>query len=269
MKISIITVVLNNEATIEDSIKSVACQTFQDIEHIVVDGGSKDRTLGIISRHRDKISVLLSEPDMGMYDALNKGIRLASGDVIGVLNSDDVFSSDTVLERVMRVFTGGSCDAVYGDLVFVNRDLSRIIRCWKAGTFSANSFGLGWTPPHPAFFLKKSCYEKYGMYAQGFHLAADYELLLRLLMKEKISAQYLPETLVLMRAGGKSRISFSNTFLRISEITRAWKSNDRKVGMHTILLKFLRSALQFYALILPDGPAPRLPSDCHASKIRR
>lgn len=205
MKVSIITAVYNGVRTIEDCIKSVAGQTYSNIEHIIIDGGSTNGTLDIIKKYSDRIACWISEPDNGIYDVMNKGIRVAAGDVVGILNSDYVYANDSVIETVVKTFSENKTDSCYGDLVYVNRnDIDKIVRHWKACDFYKERFRKGWMPPHPTFFVKKEVYEKYGYLNLDFPLAADYEIMLRFLYKYEVSTTYIPKVLVKMRAGGTS-----------------------------------------------------------------
>jgi len=206
MRLSVITVCYNAAATIKDTIESVLSQkNVEDLEYIIVDGASKDGSVEIIQSYGDKISKFVSEKDNGLYDAINKGIQMASGDVIGLLHADDLYYSDDVLASVERSFKNHDIDCLYGNLHYVDKnDTDQVVRNWKAGTFTEAAFINGWMPPHPTFFVKKECYEKYGLYDTSFKTAADYELMLRFLKKEKLSACYLDKTMIKMRVGGES-----------------------------------------------------------------
>ncbi|MDD5090055.1 MAG: glycosyltransferase family 2 protein [Candidatus Wallbacteria bacterium] len=254
MRISIVTVVRNSVSTIGQCLDSVSGQTCGPVEHIVIDGGSTDGTLEVL-RKRNEISALISEPDHGIYDALNKGVSLATGDVIATLNSDDVYASNDVLEKVAAAFERTGCDALYGDLLFMNRDLTRAIRFWKSGLYDSASFASGWVPPFPALFLKRTVYNRFGLFDSGFQISGDYEFMLRVLMRHGVSAQYLPEVLVKMRSGGKSSISFSSLLLRTRENIRAWRMNGYEAGPYTILLKYIRKIPQFSVMLsqIRDG----------------
>ena len=206
MKVSILTATYNSSETLEDCIKSVANQTYPLIEHIIIDGGSTDGTLDVIKKYKNKIAKVISEPDKGIYDAMNKGLRSADGDIIGILNSDDMYADNSVIESVVSTITDNNVDSCYGDLVYVDRDdTAKIKRQWKAGEYKKEKFKKGWMPPHPAFFVKKEMYERYGYLNLDFPLAADYELMLRFLYRYGITTAYIPKVLVKMRAGGTSR----------------------------------------------------------------
>lgn len=245
MKVSIITAVFNSAETIEDCIKSVANQTYSNIEHIIIDGNSTDGTLDVINKYKHKIARIVSEPDNGIYDALNKGIRLAGGDIIGILHSDDFYAHDRVIEKVVDTFVRYNVDSCYGDLQYVARnDINRVIRYWKSSNYKHGKFKYGWMPPHPTFFVKKSVYENYGLLNLDFPLAADYELMLRFLYKYRISTTYIPEVLVKMRTGGTSKPG-SYTIGAILENYRAWKVNNLNYPI-TMLFKPFSKISQFF-----------------------
>lgn len=205
MKISIITAVKNNREKIEDCIRSVLGQTYKDIEFIVIDGESTDGTLEIIRKYEGRIARIISEKDNGMYHALNKGIKLASGDIVGILHSDDVYADNLVIEKVVEVFNNNDVDSVYGDLEYVDRvDKAKVIRYWKSVPYKEGLFERGWMPAHPSFFVKRSIYEKYGLFDTNFKIAADYEAMVRFIYKYKISSYYLERVVVKMTIGGLS-----------------------------------------------------------------
>ena len=245
MKVSIITAVYNGSETIEDCIKSVVRQTYSKVEHVIIDGGSSDGTLDIMKKYNDRISKWISEPDNGIYDAMNKGIKNATGDIIGILNSDDIYTNEFVIENVAEIISAYNVDSCYGDLVYVERkNTDKIIRYWKAGNFYKDRFKKGWMPPHPTFFVKKSIYEKYGFLNLDFPLAADYEIMLRLLYKHNISTAYIPKLLVKMRSGGTSNPGIY-TIKAIVENYKAWKVNDLTPDPFTFVLKPLSKIPQF------------------------
>ncbi len=249
MKLSIITVVLNNRAVIKGCIESVLNQTYRAIEYIIVDGGSTDGTSQVIEEYHGGISKWISEPDLGIYDAMNKGIRMASGDVIGILNSDDFYPHPEVLSKVANVFLQCSNDSCYGDLDYVDSvDIGRTVRSWRAGNFLKSRFYWGWMPPHPTFFVRRIVYEKYGTFNLKVGSAADYELMLRFLVKHKVTAAYIPETLVKMRTGGVSNASLKNRMRANRMDRKAWEINGLKPFPWTLWLKPLRKIPQF---ILP------------------
>lgn len=246
MKVSIITAVFNNRAYIEDCIKSVKDQTYPAIEHIIIDGGSSDGTLDVIKEYKDEISYWVSEQDNGIYDAMNKGIKAATGDIIGILNSDDVYADEFVVKNVLRSLSQNNVFTCYGDLAYVDKkDTNKIIRHWKSGRFLKKNFKKGWMPPHPTFFARRHVYEKYGMFNLDFPLAADYELMLRFLYKYNVSTTYIPRVLVRMRTGGKCRPGLVNTPKNMMENYRAWKINDLTPTPITFILKPLTKVFQY------------------------
>ena len=250
MRVSIITPVYNGAKTLEDCLQSIHSQTHPHRDHIIIDGCSTDGTLDVIKKYENKITKVISEPDHGIYDAMNKGIKQATGDVIGILNSDDFYADEVVIEEVVRAITENKVDSCYGDLVYVDRDdTAKIKRQWKAGEYKKEEFKTGWMPPHPSFFCKRTVYEKYGLLNLDFPLAADYELMLRFLYKQGVSTTYIPRVLVKMRVGGTSRPGLY-TVRAIIENYRAWKVN----GLHypiTILLKPFSKINQFIKKDLP------------------
>jgi glycosyltransferase len=245
MKISIVTVSLDNKAYIEDCIISVLSQAY-DVEYIIVDGGSTDGTINIIRKYEKRISTWVSESDRGIYDAMNKGIMKSTGDIIGILNSDDIYADGNVLERVITCFSNNNADTCYGDLVYVDRmDVKKNIRYWKAGAYNKDNFRRGWMPPHPAFFVKRKVYQQYGLFNLGFPLAADYELMLRFLYAKDVSAAYIPECLVKMRTGGSSHPGLLNTYKNMAENYQAWKVNGLSTNPLTFLMKPLFKTFQY------------------------
>lgn len=248
MKISIVTITYNSAATVEDTLKSVTSQDYPDIEYLVIDGRSKDNTLDIVKKYKDKITRIVSERDGGLYFGLNKGLQLATGDVVGALHSDDMYVDEKVISKIVTKFKEDpTVEGVYADLVFVGRDdLNKPLRFWKAGEYSEGAFEKGWMPPHPTFFVKKEVYEKYGYLNTELKLSADYELMLRLVHKHKIKIVYLPETIVKMRMGGVSNVSFFVKLKANIEDKLAWKMNKLKPGLFTTLLKPLRKIGQYF-----------------------
>ena len=245
MKVSIITPSYNSAKTICDTLDSVRNQTFQNIEHIVIDGLSPDGTATIVKQHAPA-AICLSEKDNGIYDAMNKGIRLATGDIIGILNSDDFYTDQNVIEKVTQLFETTGCDALYGDLVYVDpQDTKRIVRKWTAGELHVGKFLNGWMPPHPTFFVKRAIYEKYGLFNTSLKISADYELMLRFLYKHGISATYFPQCLVCMRTGGHSNASLRRRFDANKEDRMAWKLNNLEPRFYTTWLKPIRKIPQF------------------------
>lgn len=246
MKVSIITATYNSATTVADTLLSIEKQTYMpNIEHIIVDGLSADNTLEIVN-HFQHVTKVISEKDKGIYDAMNKGIALANGDIIGILNSDDFYAHDNVIHRVVEIFNTTNCDAVYGDLIFVHpNNPNKVLRKWIAGSFNANMFLKGWMPPHPTFFVRKEVYEKYGKFNLTLKSSADYELLLRFLYKHTIKVEYLRDVIVKMRSGGQSTKSLSNRIRAHKEDYLAWKINNLKPKWFTLLFKPARKIKQF------------------------
>lgn len=245
MKLSLITISYNSASTIEDTIKSVISQNYADLEYIIVDGGSTDNTLEIISKYKDKIAKIISEPDKGIYDAMNKGIGMATGEVVGIINSDDFYFGNSVLREVVNEFEKSKADAVYGDIVYVDReDTSRHVRYWKAGQYSEKKLNYGWIMPHPAVFIKKEVYNKFGLFNLDFKIASDYELLLRFL-KNGMKVSYLPRTLVCMREGGYSANSFGKRREGWSELKKAWCINNFSLPCFFIVRRILHKLNQY------------------------
>ena len=245
MKISIITATYNSSATILDTINSINSQEYHDIEYIVIDGASKDNTLDIIRENCNKNPVILSEPDKGIYDALNKGIELASGDVIGFLHSDDVFASPHVIEGIVRELEVNNADACFGDLEYVKKmDVNATLRYWKSGFFKPHKLHYGWMPPHPTFFMKKYFYKKLGCFDLSYKISADYDSLIRYLSCKELVIAYYPNVVTKMRVGGISNRSLSTIFLKTREDITAMKKNGL-IWPLAILLKNLSKLPQF------------------------
>ncbi len=237
MKFSIITATYNSQDTIKDAIISVASQTYQNIEHIIIDGASSDKTLSIINENSEINTKIISEPDKGIYDALNKGIKNAIGDVIVFLHADDIFAENTIIEKAAKLFSEKQTDSIFGDLQYVSKDdTNKIIRYWKSGEFTFSKLKKGWMPPHPTFFVKKEIYNKYGLFDTNFRIAADYDMILRFLGKYKISAAYLPEVMIKMRIGGESNKSIKNILWKMKEDVKALKKNGFG-GWSTVFMK--------------------------------
>ena len=247
MKISIITVCYNAEDTISDTIESVLSQDYKDVEYIIVDGKSTDRTLEIIQSIKSRIK-LISEKDRGIYDAMNKGINIASGDVIGILNADDVYKNSQVLTAVMDAFKA-NVSIVYGDIEYVKyNDISKVVRKWKAGVFRSGKFKWGWMPPHPGFFIKKSCYESFGLFNLNLSTSADYELMLRMLEVHHLSCHYISKTITSMRVGGASNSSLKNRLIANRNDKKAWTIHPINPFWFTFILKPLRKLPQFFRI---------------------
>ena len=245
IKISIITPVLNNLGTLRDCIGRVQEQTIA-AQHIFIDGVSTDGSLELIKELAPKDSIIVSEPDKSEYDAMNKGLALADGDIVGILNADDFYAHDEVLEKVLNVFLDREIAACYGDLVYVDQsDTGNVKRYWKAKSFRKERFYSGWMPPHPTFFLRRELVEKYGYYRLDFSSAADYEFMLRYLLKHQVKAEYIPEVLVKMRIGGKSNLSLKQRLIANRFDRKAWDVNGLKPRPWTLILKPLSKIGQY------------------------
>lgn len=250
LKISVVTAVYNRRSTIAETIESVLRQSWPNKEIILVDGMSNDGTDEVINHYRDKIHISIREPDKGIYDALNKGINAATGDVIGFLHADDVFASDKSLESIGTALASSEFDACYGDLLYVRQDnIDQIIRYWSSGAFNRDSFFTGWMPPHPTFYLKSNFYKQFGGYRDDFRISADYELMLRMLVKHKLRATHINRVIVKMRVGGKSNVSISNRLLANQEDNLAWQANDFKAPLGLRFTKPLRKLTQFFRVL--------------------
>ena len=247
MKISIITVCLNSKVYIEDCIKSVLNQRYKDIEYIIVDGGSTDGTVDIIRKYEKSISTWISQPDNGIYDAMNKGVVIATGDVVGILNSDDIYSDNNVLDKVAKVFERQEIDSVYADLIYVSQNNpEKITRYYKAHDFTPSMFSYGWMPPHPTFFVKRNCYERFGLYKTDYTIAADYELVVRFIGKYNITYHYLPEVIVKMKTGGRSTKNLRSNLMLNREIIRACAENGIKTNYLKVYSKYLTKISQLF-----------------------
>lgn len=245
MKITIVTVCRNSAATIRDTLESVASQSHQNFEHIIIDGGSTDGTLAVIHEWKKHPIRLVSEPDNGIFDAMNKGIRLATGDVIGILNSDDVYYDSHILENVSMVMSDLSIDACYADLIYVDKDnVKNIIRYWKSCAFKKGLFSKGWMPPHPTFFACRRVYENYGLFDLNYALAADVELLARFLERFQIHAVYIPRIFIRMRLGGISNNSVVNIIRQNFWIYKAFKKNNIPLSPISFLVVKISSRIK-------------------------
>ena len=247
VKISVVTVCFNSAKTIADTLRSVAAQSHGQVEHIVVDGGSSDGTLAIIERHRAGLAAVISEPDRGVYDAMNKGIARASGEVVGFLNSDDVYADERVLAEVAAAFMRPEVGACYGDLVYVDaEDTHRVVRYWKSRPHVPGLCATGWMPAHPTFFVRRQLLQQRGGFDLQYRLQADYELSLRLFEVHKIRAQYIPRVLVRMRRGGMSNNSVGNIIKGNLEAYRACRNNGMMVSPWFIVRKIFSRLPQFF-----------------------
>ena len=246
-KISIITVCYNSGKTIESCIKSVINQTYKNIEYIIIDGNSLDNTTQIINSYSNKISKIIIEDDYGIYDAMNKGIKLSSGNVIGILNSDDFYPNNSIIETIMKQITNHSLDGCYGDLCYVDEhNINRIIRKWKSSEYVNGLFSKGWVPPHPTVFLKKKIYDTHGYFNLKYSIASDFDMLVKLFQIKNIRIKYFPNVTVHMRNGGKSNSSFSNIIKQNKEILSILKKY--KIPHNNIIffiMKIINRATQY------------------------
>ena len=246
MKISIITTTFNSAATIRDTLECISRQDYGDVEHIIVDGGSTDDTLAI-AREFPHVQKIISEKDEGIYDAMNKGIAACTGDVIGILNSDDIYADRQVLSLIAATFSLPGIMASYADLQFVQRDdIGKVVRTWKAGSYTRRSFYYGWMPPHPTFFVRREVYDRAGVFNSNLQSAADYELMLRILLKHEIPAYYINKVIIKMRVGGMSTASFRNRIKANMQDRMAWKINNLSPHPFTLYLKPVRKLGQFF-----------------------
>jgi len=247
MKISVITATFNSADTIKDALDSVAQQSYSNIEHLIIDGQSKDTTLDIVKNYSNSKMHFRSESDSGIYDALNKGIIYSSGDVVGFLHADDVFESNGVLSTIAEAFSDPNVDAIYGDLIYVRKEnIQQVVRYWRAGNYRKNSFYHGWMLPHPTLYVRRAVYEKYGGFNTSYRISADYDFIIRLLGEGRVSAVYLPEVLVRMRLGGISNNSIFSILRKSLEDLRVARTNGVG-GIYTVLFKNLSKLSQFWS----------------------
>jgi glycosyltransferase len=246
MKISVITATYNSAQTLEDTMNSLNIQDYPDIEYIIVDGVSTDSTLKIVEQYGHRVTTLISEKDNGIYDALNKGIVLATGDVVGFLHSDDLFADDRVLSRIAAEFSKESTDAVYGDLHYVSKfDTTKIIRRWISGNYNINKFRNGWMPAHPTFYMKREHYLSLGSFDLKLSISSDYESMLRYLWKNKLCVRYIPKVLINMRVGGESNRSLPNIWKKTNEDVQAMVKNGIP-PLRGLIFKNLSKISQFF-----------------------
>ena len=247
MKISIITVVYNNEKTIQDAMQSVLGQTYKNIAYVIIDGSSKDNTVNLIKEYKDQLGHFVSEKDNGLYDAMNKGIQACTGDVIGILNSDDLYQDSQVIAAVMEEFKNDKVlDIVYGDLVYVkSNDTNTIVRNWKSKEYYKRFFENANVPPHPALFVRSKVYKEAGLFDLQFKLAADYELMLRMFKKHNFKSKYINRLIIKMRLGGATNQSYTNIVNQNKEILRAWKVNGLQAPFYLMPLRIIKRLSQF------------------------
>lgn len=245
MKVSIITVVYNNISTLKDAINSVTSQDYSNIEYIIVDGASTDGTKELIE-NATGIAKWISEPDKGLYDAMNKGLNMASGDIVGILNSDDVYTSDHVISDVVKQVQQTNCDVIYADVNYVERqDITKIVRSWCSGEFYSTYFLDGYVPAHPTVFLSQELSKKF-QFDLTYKLASDYDFLLRLFHSHDLHIHYFPEKIINMRLGGVTSKNWKNILKGNLEIARSWIINRKRLPLITLLLKRPRIKLKQY-----------------------
>ena len=245
MKVSLITVSYNSATTIKDTIDSVLAQDYHDLEYVIVDGKSKDTTVDIVKSYSDKISRWISEPDKGIYDGMNKGLKMVTGDVVGMLNSDDFYADHTIISQVAKVFEDENIDAVFGDLIFVDpKNLKKQVRSYSSKGWHPGKFARGFMPAHPTFFVRRKFYEKYGLFKTDYKIASDYEMLIRLLYVHKLRYKYLPLTMVTMRMGGVSSSGIRSNILLNKEIKRACHENGIRTNLPLIYMKYFTKVFE-------------------------
>lgn len=249
MKVSIITCSLNEDMTISDTIRSIISQDYPEIEHIVVDGNSTDNTVPIIKSFAHEIDTFISEPDSGIYDAMNKGIKLSTGEIVGFLNAGDFYSVKTAVSQIASSFQKTGCQVVYSDLEYVAaNNPGKTVRKWRSQAYQDNLFQKGWHPPHPTFYTRKSVFDRFGTFDQTYDIGADYEFMLRLLKRYNLKTEYIPHVLVKMRSGGISNKNLYQIIKANIECYRAWKKNGLKVSPLIILRKpFSKISQYIYA----------------------
>jgi len=245
LKISLITVAFNAQNTIAKCLESVKGQTFSNIQHIVVDGGSTDGTLQILEKYSENIAILISGPDRGIYDAMNKGIKMATGDIIGTLNADDYLADDQAISDVAEAFATQNINILYGDLDFIDLN-GLIVRKWRSGIYRRGLCNWGWMPPHPTFYCKRELFERLGSYKLDYGSAADYELMIRFIHLNKIDAFHLDKVIIKMLVGGVSNKSLVNRVKASGFDLKAMRSNGIKFPLMTLVMKPLRKIMQFF-----------------------
>ena len=247
MKVSLLTVCYNSAGTVADSIKSVRSQDYKDVEYIIVDGNSNDGTKEIIKANNDLIDKWISEPDKGIYDAMNKAIKMATGEVVGILNSDDFYSSSNVISQVAKTFNDSSVDAVFGDLVFVDpNNLKKVVRRYSSAKWSPEKFARGFMPAHPTFFVRRKYYEQIGLFKTDYRIAADYELLIRFLYVHKLKYKYLPLNMVTMRKGGVSSRGIRSNIILNDEIIRGCRENGINTSVFKVYPKYFTKLFELF-----------------------
>lgn len=247
MKISLLTVSFNSASTIKDTIESIRSQDYKNIEYIVVDGNSKDGTVEIIKSYDSFISKWISEQDKGIYDAMNKAIQLATGDVVGILNSDDFYFNDQIVSQIANAFSDEKVDVVFGDLVFVDpNNLNKVVRKYSSAKWHPAKFARGFMPAHPTVFIRRKYYEQFGLFKTDYKIAADYELLIRFLYVHQLKYKYLPITMVKMRRGGVSSRNWKSNFILNDEIIRAGRENGIKTNVFKVYPKYFTKLFELF-----------------------
>jgi len=247
MKVSLITVCFNAGPVLAETLDSVLAQSHNDIEMIVVDGASTDGTVDILARYSERLDHCISEPDKGIYDAMNKGLKLATGDVISFVNAGDLLMTPEVILQVVAAFEGAPVDAVYGDIIMVDEnDITQVKRTWRSGGYDRERFRQGWMPPHIATFIRKSVYDTYGHFNTDLRIAADYEILFRFLYKHRIPTTHLPEILVRFRLGGMSNGSVKHVLKANTEVRRSWGLNGFQAPPLLVTRKLWSKVMQFF-----------------------
>ena len=248
LKVTIITPVFNGASTIENTIESIIQQDYENIEYIIVDGKSTDGTVSLIEKYADQIDKFVSEPDRGIYDAVNKGIKVASGDILCTLNCDDMYADSTIISQMVEFIQSNVLDAAYGDIVYVDRhDTNCVKRFWETGEYKKGSFRYGWVPPHPAFFCRKEIFDKYGDFNDQFEIAGDFELMLRFIEKHQIKIGYLPKIIVKMRIGGKANI-LRGIFHGNLEIINSFRLNNLRLSLWFFVYKPIAKISQLFKI---------------------
>jgi len=247
MKVSLITVSFNSATTITDTIESIRSQDYDDIEYIIVDGASKDNTVEIIKSFDTKIDKWISEPDKGIYDAMNKAIKMATGEVVGILNSDDFYSATNIISQVAAAFNNPTIDAVFGDLVFVDpSNLKKVVRKYSSAKWHPKKFARGFMPAHPTFFVRRKYYEQIGLFKTDYKIAADYELLIRFLYVHKLKYKYLPINMVTMRKGGVSSNGIMSNIILNDEIIRGCRENGIQTNVFRVYPKYFIKLFELF-----------------------
>lgn len=246
LRVSVVTVSFNSANTIKDTIQSVLLQSYQNLEYIIIDGCSGDGTVEIVKSYGKKISQFVSEPDSGIYDAINKGLKISTGDIIGILNSDDSFHNNFVVENIVKAFEEFSPDAILGDVQFIDPgNPAKVVRYYSSKNWNTEKFKYGYMPAHPGFYARRGLFEKFGLYKTDYKIAADYELLIRFLYVNKVKYRYVEMPFVNMRTGGVSNRSFYSRYLLNKEILKACKENGIKTNYLNIYSKYLTKFFEY------------------------